>query len=188
MYQVVQGGVDNQSDAAAFIETLNNLGEHSVPEARRLFDQEAELVVTRAPGRLDVMGGIADYSGSLVLELPVQEATFAALQRDPDRRIKVVSLSEDHTQPPAFEMPLADLESAGKPLDYEVASVYFRRDPARHWAAYVAGAFLVLMRERQISFPEGARILISSRVPVGKGVSSSAALEVAAMQAICVAF
>jgi L-arabinokinase len=85
-------------------------------------------------------------------------------------------------------MSLADLERAGKPVDYETARAYFRRDPARHWAAYVAGSFLVLMRERDIRFQEGARILISSRVPAGKGVSSSAALEVAAMQAICVAF
>src|SRR6266851_5157778 len=121
MYQVVQGVVEDQSDAAAFIESLNNLGEQTIPEARWLFDGEAELVVTRAPGRLDVMGGIADYSGSLVLELPIREATFVALQRDPVRRISVVSLSEDRTQEAAFEMSLADLESDGNPLDYETA-------------------------------------------------------------------
>jgi galactokinase len=188
MYQVVQGTLNNLPDTAAFIETLNQIGEQSVPEARRLFDEEAELVVTRAPGRLDVMGGIADYSGSLVLELPIREATFVALQRDPARRISVVSLSEDHTQEAAFEISLADLESAGKPLEYETARAYFRREPARHWAAYVAGAFLVLMRERDVGFHEGARILIASRVPAGKGVSSSAALEVAVMQAVCAEF
>ena len=37
--------------------------------------------MSRAPGRLDVMGGIADYSGSLVLQRPIAEATFAAVQR-----------------------------------------------------------------------------------------------------------
>src|SRR4029078_10582211 len=56
------------------------------------------------------------------------------------------------------------------------------------WAAYVAGVFLVLMREREQRFDSGANILISSRVPPGKGVSSSAALEVAVMQAVTVAF
>lgn len=188
MYQVVQGVVNNQPDTVAFIETLNRLGEHAVPEERRLFDREAELVVTRAPGRLDVMGGIADYSGSLVLELPIQEATFVALQRDAIRRLRIVSLSDDHTAESAFEMSLADLEHLGQPVDYETAYAYFRRDPTRQWVAYVAGAFLVLMRERHIGFQEGARVLISSSVPAGKGVSSSAALEVAVMQAICVAF
>jgi L-arabinokinase len=44
------------------------------------------------------------------------------------------------------------------------------------------------MRERNVNFASGANILISSRVPLGKGVSSSAALEVAVMQAVTAAF
>jgi L-arabinokinase len=48
--------------------------------------------------------------------------------------------------------------------------------------------FLVLMRERQANFASGANILISSRVPLGKGVSSSAALEVAVMEAVAAAY
>ena len=44
-----------------------------------------EVHVARAPGRLDVMGGIADYSGSLVLQLPLARATHAAVQRHPLR-------------------------------------------------------------------------------------------------------
>jgi galactokinase len=40
-------------------------------------------VVARAPGRLDVMGGIADYSGSLVLQLPLAEACHVAAQLRP---------------------------------------------------------------------------------------------------------
>ena len=38
------------------------------------------VFVARAPGRLDVMGGIADYSGSLVLQLPIREACHAVVQ------------------------------------------------------------------------------------------------------------
>jgi galactokinase len=44
------------------------------------------------------------------------------------------------------------------------------------------------MRERNVDFASGANILIASRVPPGKGVSSSAALEVAVMQAVTKAF
>lgn len=36
--------------------------------------------MARAPGRLDVMGGIADYSGSLVLEMPIAQACHVAAQ------------------------------------------------------------------------------------------------------------
>src|SRR3979411_1124437 len=117
MYAIVHGTTE-LPDALAFIEKLNTLDQSPTPAVRDLFDPRGEVVITRAPGRLDVMGGIADYSGSLVLELPIQEATFVALQRHPARHISVVSLSEDHTQEAAFEMSLGDLESAGNPLDY----------------------------------------------------------------------
>jgi L-arabinokinase len=52
----------------------------------------------------------------------------------------------------------------------------------------VAGAFLVLMHEKDFVFKRGAKILICSGVPEGKGVSSSAALEVATMTAIAAAY
>jgi len=42
---------------------------------------DGTVLVARAPGRLDVMGGIADYSGALVLQLPLREGCYAALRR-----------------------------------------------------------------------------------------------------------
>jgi galactokinase len=188
MYHVVNAITHNLPDVEVFIDTLNRLDQKPSAAIRALFNPTDELFVTRAPGRLDVMGGIADYSGSLVLELPIAEATLIALQRSDERTLKIVSLTDDAKGSISFEMPLADFEQDGKPVDYAVAREYFKNDPARHWAAYIAGAFLVLMRERRISFPGGARILIWSQVPQGKGVSSSAALEVAVMRAIVAAF
>ena len=179
---------DHPSDLAEFIKTLSSSGDGSNSEANRLFDPLREIVIARAPGRLDVMGGIADYSGSLVLEMPIREATLVALQRDPLKRIRVVSSLEESGVDPVFEMWLADLELSGSVADYETVRARFQQDETQRWAAYVAGVFLVLMRERGITFFEGARILIESRVPPGKGVSSSAALEVATMQAVCCAF
>ena len=188
MYRIIHGETHALPDAADFIETLNKLDQSPSPEARRLFDSTGELFVTRAPGRLDVMGGIADYSGSMVLEAPILEATFAALQRHPDRRLRIVSLVEDAEQTLVFEIALSDFEDAGGPVDYDTARTRFQQNPSHHWAAYVAGVFLTLMRERGIRFHDGARVLIASRVPQGKGVSSSAALEVAVMQAVGAAF
>ncbi len=188
-YEIVRGeghGDRGLLDVSEFIETLNGLDEHS--ELRNFFDGDSSLTIARAPGRLDVMGGIADYSGSLVLELPIQEATFAALQKDDAPRLTVISLLENQTRVREFEMPLADLEHDGQPISYDEARRYFKSNPTRQWAAYVAGVFLVLMRERAARFDKGARLLISSRVPEGKGVSSSAALEVATMSAVSAAF
>jgi galactokinase len=167
-------------DVSEFIETLNKHEDH--------FKPQPEIIIARAPGRLDVMGGIADYSGSLVLELPIAEATFVALQKDDTRRISIVSLLDNGTRIVNFEMPLADFDRDGEPIEYDEAQRYFKIDDTHQWAAYVAGVFLVLMREREAHFNHGARLLISSRVPEGKGVSSSAALEVATMSAVAAAF
>ncbi len=134
------------------------------------------------------MGGIADYSGSLVLELPIAEATLVALQKDEARRVSIISLVDNETRALSFEMPLAELDRDGTPIEYDEARAYFANDPMHAWAAYVAGVFLVLARERGTRFSHGARLLISSRVPEGKGVSSSAALEVATMSAVAAAF
>ena len=187
MYRVVQGNMNSLSDAEAFVDLLQHLDQHPFREVRTLFDARQKLVVTRAPGRLDVMGGIADYSGSMVLELPIREATFVALQRDPELKLRVLSLS-DPLHEAAFEMSLEEFVRDGKPIEYDSARTHFQVDPKQHWAAYVAGVFLVLMRERGVRFPQGARMLISSSVPAGKGVSSSAALEVGVMQAVAAAF
>ena len=74
-------------------------------------------------------------------------------------------------------------------MSYAAAKARFRRDPATSWAAYVAGALLVLAHERGLSLAScgGVAILVSSDVPEGKGVSSSAAVEVAAMSALAAA-
>lgn len=187
-YEIIRGDARNLPDVSAFIETLSKLEIHPALEMRTLFDPRLDLIVSRAPGRLDVMGGIADYSGSLVLELPIAEATFVALQKDDTRRLRVVSLMENEKRVASFELPFADLERRGEPIEYDEARSYFNGDTAPHWAAYVTGVFLVLMRELGVRFNHGARLLISSRVPEGKGVSSSAALEVGTMSAVAAAF
>jgi galactokinase len=171
------------SDTAPFIQSLNALP----ADLDHFFSDSREVFVTRAPGRLDLMGGIADYSGSLVLQLPIASAAHVALQRSTDRRLQIISLPQNAAEPRRFyETSLDDFYISGGPLEYAAARARFIGDD--HWAAYAAGAFLVLIREKGKIFPEGARILISSDVPEGKGVSSSAALEVAVMTAVAAAF
>jgi L-arabinokinase len=160
-------------DTPRFLATLH---EHAT-----FFDAAQPVRIARAPGRLDLMGGIADYSGSLVLQLPLAAAAFAAAQWSTDATVRVrttrASAAHGHADVTAR---LADLTA-----DYGSVRARFAADPARHWAAYVAGAITVLHRERGVAFDRGVRWLLASDVPAGKGVSSSAAIEVAAMQALC---
>ena len=131
------------------------------------------------------MGGIADYSGSLVLQWPILEATRVALRRWPAHRISITSVRRDgpvrHCDVP--------LDLVGDPhRPYDDVRAWFAADPTRHWAAYVAGVFHVLAREHSVRFQSGAAILVESDVPEGKGVSSSAAIEAATIEAVIAAW
>ena len=91
---------------------------------RRLFERGASVSIARAPGRLDVMGGIADYSGSLVLERPIAEATWAAVQRIDRPVLEIVSLGRD-----AYTIPLQTLAPEGAPVGYDEARQMFAQSP-----------------------------------------------------------
>jgi len=156
----------------------------------RFFESGREIVVTRAPARLDTMGGIADYSGSVVCELTLARAAVLAIQPRMDRRICIHSerIEQDGLTPDA-ELALDDLFEDGRPKAYEDVAAQFARDEGTSWMGYIAGAFHVLMKEGKVSrFPEGATVVLSSTVPMGSGISSSAAIEVAAMHAIVRAY
>jgi L-arabinokinase len=146
---------------------------------------DTPVFVARAPGRLDVMGGIADYSGSLVLQWPIREATRVALRRWTAQRISITSVAGDR-HPRYCDVPLDLVADPGRP--YEDVRAWFAADPNRHWAAYVAGVFHVLARDHGVRFPTGAAVLVESEVPEGKGVSSSAAIEAATMEAVIAAW
>ena len=140
------------------------------------------IVTASAPGRLDVMGGIADYSGSLVLQLPLDVRTTAELIPRTDRVLEFISArgaGRDHFR--------VDLDSLTTP---EALREQFTTQRLPRWGAYVLGAAyacLVRNADRLGSPARGFQLRIHSQVPAGKGVSSSAALEVACFGAIAAA-
>jgi galactokinase len=167
---------------------LNALPRAGHGDLQSFFSPDAPLFLGRAPGRLDVMGGIADYSGSLVLELPLACATFATVQRQPAPQCDIASRRDDgvwHT----FSVAIEPLMS-GRLREASALAEWFAARPDDHWAAYVAGIVQLFLRRTS---PDargtvtGFRILIDSSVPEGRGVSSSAALEVATAAALAAA-
>jgi L-arabinokinase len=82
-------------------------------------------------------------------------------------------------------LSLDELCPPGEPLAYPVAHRLLTLDRQHAWAAYVAGVLVVLQREEGLRFQRGLRIFVHCEVPIGKGVSSSASLEVATMRAVC---
>ncbi len=149
----------------------------------RFFAPELPIVCSRAPGRLDLMGGNDDYTGGLVFEATIREATWAAIQLRADRRIGFWNpqvKSRNWREQANFS--LDDL------TDDAAVRALVNRDSATRWTAYVLGIFHLLNKR----FPEklscGANVYIESDVPLNKGVSSSASLEVAVMKAVVGAY
>ena len=176
--QVTNAGIDKCRPFEPMIRKLSELKE------TLHFDVDTPILLSRAPGRLDVMGGIADYSGSLVLELPLACATYAALQETQDGIIEITSAREGRLH--VFRVHMEDLWS-GPLTRGEALSSWFAENEKDHWAAYPVGLVHYCLHRtsfRSEKQPDSFRLFIDSEVPEGKGVSSSAALEVACMAVI----
>jgi L-arabinokinase len=148
------------------------------------FDVARTMRLSRAPGRLDVMGGIADYTGSLVCEMPLDRAAAVVLQeraapRDRELQVFSFNLLDEH-QPFTFRISIDDLARA----NVEALRKEFN-EPGRKWAGYVAGCLFILHEQGLIDLRDplisGMNLALLSTVPLGAGVSSSAAIEVATM-------
>ncbi len=116
--------------------------------------------VFRAPGRVNLIGEHTDYNDGLVMPAAIEFATWVAVTPREDRRLIVHSMNYDE-------------------------SGVFGLDGARHrgnWSDYVVGVARTL--ERAGIPMRGANLLIRSDVPIGAGLSSSAALEVAVALAL----
>jgi galactokinase len=121
------------------------------------------LGVYAAPGRVNLMGEHTDYNGGWCLPMALPHATYAAVRRRDDRRLTVTSLQQEA----AFSTDLDGLEPAS----------------LRGWSRYPAGV-VWLLEESGVPM-SGMDVVIDSRVPVGAGLSSSAALECAVALAAC---
>jgi len=139
--------------------------------------------VSRAPGRLDLMGGNVDYTGGLVFQATIREATWAAAQRRDDGRIVFWNPQMQHEGwLDRVEFELASLSSE------ESVRKLVNRDPRLRWTAYILGVFYLLRCKYPQQVQTGANVYLESEVPLNKGVSSSAAVEVAVMKAAAAAY
>lgn len=141
---------------------------------------DGQIAIARAPGRLDVIGGIADYSGSEVLQRPVKEAVISIVHRTDDGMLTLHSTDAcQQARSESVRIPLSLFRDGGDCDSLVRAREYFARREVPGWCAYVAGVICALVQECAWQPGEGYSIWLSSSVPEGKGVSSSAAVEVA---------
>ncbi len=150
------------------------------------FDPATPVWVGRAPGRLDVMGGIADYSGSLVLQMPLAMAAVAYVQMRTDGRVLIESRA-DAALLGNQRVAYATRDVCERDLDINRVRSIVTADATTAWAAYIVGTLSILVQQTGVNLSGGVTIVVDSDVPLGKGVSSSAAIEVATMRALIAA-
>lgn len=121
-----------------------------------------------APGRVNVIGEHTDYNGGLALPIALPHRAHVALAPRADRTIRLVS-SQDPTRIETLDLDqIGPRGSAGE---------------VTHWGAYIAGVAWALERDGLGPLPGFDAALVSC-VPLGGGLSSSAALECATAVAL----
>src|SRR5436190_7310869 len=118
--------------------------------------------VVQAPGRLELLGNHTDYNQGLVLALAVDKYIQMAVAPRSDGRVELVSS--------AF------------PIPEKFPAHSLAKNPAAPWADYVKGV-LDQLRRREVHF-SGFNAAIHGTIPLGAGLSSSAALEVTTALAV----
>jgi galactokinase len=115
------------------------------------------MIIVRAPGRVNLIGEHTDYNGGFVMPAAIQLAATISLVPRSNQTLVVHSDAANETVSLDLSTPL---------------------QPQHHWSDYVAGVAAVLIDAGHDI--HGGDMRISSDVPRGAGLSSSAALEVAA--------
>jgi galactokinase len=135
----------------------------SLEEAFRTRFGRSPEGVAEAPGRVNLIGEHLDYNDGLVLPAAIDRTVLVGFAARSDTEVRVYSLDFDGESRFSPDGPIV-------------------RDDAHPWSDYLRGVVSVL-REEGFS-GSGLDLAVAGNVPVGSGLSSSAALEVAALGAV----
>ena len=124
----------------------------------------APRAAASAPGRVNLIGEHTDYNGGPVLPIAIKQRTTAVVGPGADGEEGVLE--------------------AVSTRDNQVVRVKWQETLPDGWAAYVAGVLRELWALEVIPPNGSARVAVASTVPVGAGLSSSAALTVAVAKAL----
>jgi L-arabinokinase len=149
------------------------------------FFNAGEVWMARVPARLDVMGGIADYSGANVCEAVLGGGMVTALQARTDRTLRIRTMQAGkRTLPVETRIPLDYLTSGDAVGDYAQVRELCQANPLVSWAAYIGGSIFTLLKEESISLPYGFSFLLLSAVPMNVGIGSSATVEIGTLSCL----
>jgi galactokinase len=149
------------------------------------FFAAGEIRVTRVPARLDVMGGIADYSGANVCEAVLGRGVLMALQARTDRTLRIRTMQAGmKALPIETRVPLDYFKSGEGLTSYSEIRALCQANPIANWASYIVGSIFTLLKEEPVKLPYGFNLLLLSAVPMNVGIGSSAAVEIGTLSCL----
>jgi len=149
------------------------------------FFAAGEVWIARVPARLDVMGGIADYSGANVCEAVLGSGVLMALQPRNDRTLRIRTMHAGiKALPVETRLPLDAFKSGDGLAGYAEVRALCQANPLANWAAYIVGSIFTLLKEEPVKLPFGFNLLLLSAVPMNVGIGSSAAVEIGTLSCL----
>ena len=121
--------------------------------------------VAYAPGRIEVLGNHTDYNDGYVFSAAIDKGTFFAVSPADDDKVTLVALDMDET----YETTLGAVKKV---------------ESGATWANYPLGTFNWLFDGNPAAAKRGFRAVFGGNIPLGAGLSSSAALEMATVLAL----
>ena len=133
---------------------------------------------------MDVMGGVADYSGSLLLQKQINEKACVHIQLREDGWLKLYSQqAKEADLVPIVQLNLHSISNEVQNGNWEKIKRNLKINERNSWHLYISGCFFICIYKRLID-SGGANVYLESDVPIGKGLSSSAAIECATLRSI----
>jgi len=149
------------------------------------FFTAGEIWITRVPARLDVMGGIADYSGANVCEAVLGRGVLMGLQSRTDRTLRIRTMQAGiKALPIETRVPLDYFKSGDGLAAYSEIRALCQANPLANWASYIVGSIFTLLKEEPVKLPYGFNLLLLSAVPMNVGIGSSAAVEIGTLTSL----
>ena len=149
------------------------------------FFTAGEIWATRVPARLDVMGGIADYSGANVCEAVLGRGVLMGLQARTDRTLRIRTMQAGlKALPIETRLPLDCFKSGDGLASYAEVRTFCQANPLANWASYIVGSIFTLLKEEPVKLPYGFNLLLLSAIPMNVGIGSSAAVEIGTLSCL----
>ena len=149
-------------------------------EASDFLRLDEPMWLSRAPGRLNLLGGPGEAPGTAALTVPISRSVYTAIQMRTDRKIRIRSLlPESWGGERIWEGDIDVLYTKkGPPRSFAVLKQIFS-EPSDLWMMRVLAVMLGLRRTRQLNTPkQGFDLVIWSRIPEGIGYGERAAFGV----------